>query len=254
MMSKIMVVDDDVQIRGLLDKGFSRQGNTVVPVPDLAQALTKVGQEDFDLVILDLILGKESGITFLEKIRKAKSDLPIIVFSGAMTSDMELDLRKAGANEVIRKGGEVSELFRQSEKILEAGKRLFIEPTQERTLLVIDDDESIRGLLNQFFSRKKYRVLEAETGAKGLEIIGKDKITSVLLDVNMPGESGVDILPKIFELDPTIGVVMVSGEGDERMVKKALELGAYGYIMKPFDFVYLELTVASKLAIAGSHR
>jgi DNA-binding NtrC family response regulator len=68
----------------------------------------------------------------------------------------------------------------------------------------------------------------------------------------MPGMSGLDVLPKILEIDPKAGVVMISGVGDEQNVKKAVDLGAYGYVMKPFDFVYLELTVASKLAIAAS--
>jgi len=49
---------------------------------------------------------------------------------------------------------------------------------------------------------------------------------------------------------PTLGVVMVTGEEDDEKVHKAMEIGAYGYVLKPFDFLYLELVVASKLAIA----
>jgi DNA-binding response OmpR family regulator len=165
---------------------------------------------------------------------------------------VELEMRKAGANEVVTKGGEISELIDKAEKILKVDKDLFIEPSKERILLVIDDDEAIRGMLVQFFSKKKYKVFEAADGESGLSLMRQEKISCVLLDIQMPGMSGLDVLPKLLEIDPKAGVVMISGEGDEQNVKKAVALGAYGYVIKPFDFVYLELTVASKLAIAGN--
>ena len=57
-------------------------------------------------------------------------------------------------------------------------------------------------------------------------------------------------LTKFFEADPQLGIVMASGVQDDERVAKALELGAYGYVLKPFDFLYLELVVSSRLAIA----
>ncbi len=252
-MAKILVVDDDVQIRHVLDKGFSRNGHTVVPVPELAQAQARVEQEAFDLVILDLEMRGEHGITFLENIRKAKCDVPIVIYSGTVTSEMEQKLRKAGANEVIDKDIEITSLVRQAEKILKAGVHLFREPAGERTLLVVEDDSSIRNILNIFFSNKNYKVLEAENGEEALSIAQSKNISCVLLDINMPGISGLEVLPKLLEINPDIGVVMISGERDEETVKKAIAMGAYGYVMKPFDFVYLELTVASRLTIASSN-
>ena len=251
-MANILIVDDDAQVRGLLDRGLGQKGYTVTSVPELAQALAKISKEKFDLVILDLQMRGENGATFLKNIRGAKSDLPIIIFSGALTKEVELEMRKAGANEVVSKGGEISDLFIKVELILKADKHLFAEPAQDRSLLVIDDDDAIRGLIRQFFSKRKYKVFEAADGEAGLNLMRREKVSCVLLDMQMPGMNGLDVLPKLLEINPKAGVVMISGEGDEQNVKKAVALGAYGYIMKPFDFVYLELTVASKLAIASS--
>jgi len=252
-MAKILVIDDDAQMRRVLDKGFSRQGHIVVPVPELAQALIRIEREAFDLVILDLEMRGEHGITFLESIRKAKCDVPIVIYSGAVTIEMEQALRRAGANEVIGKETDIKKLIQQVEKVLEAGGRLFTEPKEEKTLLIVDDDDSIRNFLNTFFSRKNYKVLEAEDGEKAVSIAKSENISCVLLDVNMPGMSGLIVIPKLLEINPDIGIVMISGEGDEEVIKKAIDMGAYGYIMKPFDLVYLELTVASRLTIASSN-
>jgi DNA-binding NarL/FixJ family response regulator len=68
----------------------------------------------------------------------------------------------------------------------------------------------------------------------------------------MPGMDGLTALTKLLEINPKLGVVMTTGIQDEEKVKKAIELGAYGYVLKPFDFLYLELVVMSKLVIAES--
>ena len=66
----------------------------------------------------------------------------------------------------------------------------------------------------------------------------------------MPGMDGLETLPKLLEINPQLGILMASGVQDDEKVKKAVELGAYGYVLKPFDFLYLELVVMSRLAIA----
>lgn len=251
-MANMLVVDDDIRIRELLNKAFERNGHCVVTVPELAQALDRVRKEVFDLIILDLEMRGEQGAVFLRKIRETKSDVPIVIYSGMLTPESEIELRKAGANEVITKGGEISEIIQPVEQILKVGKRLFTASDREKTLLIVDDDELIRGLLVKFFSRKQYKVLEASNAQEGLAAVRREKINCVLLDVRMPDKNGLEILPELLAADPEIGVVMISGEGEEHIVKEAMSKGAYGYILKPFDFVYLELSVASKLAIAGS--
>ena len=250
-MARILVVDDDAHIRGLLDQGFSREGHAVIAVPELVQAFERLGQEEFDLVILDLDMRGEHGDLFLTKIRAAKSDIPIVIYSGMVDRDVELRLRKAGANEVINKGEGISELLQKTEKILKVGHRLFRAPAKERTLLIVEDDEATRNLLHIFFAKKGFKTWEAEDGEKALAVAKSEKISCALLDVNLPGLSGLEILPGLLVINPNMGIVMISGDGDEAIVKKAISMGAYSYVIKPFDFVYLELAVTSRLAIAS---
>jgi len=68
----------------------------------------------------------------------------------------------------------------------------------------------------------------------------------------MPVMDGLTTLEKLLEMKPGICVVMVTGRQDDDKVKKALELGAYNYVLKPFEFLYLELVIKSKLGSAES--
>ena len=93
-------------------------------------------------------------------------------------------------------------------------------------------------------------MLEAEGGRKALELAELHEIGAVLLDMQMPDMDGLTTLKKLLKVKPELGIVMVTAVQDDEKVKEAIELGAYGYVLKPFDFLYLELVVMSKLLIA----
>jgi DNA-binding NtrC family response regulator len=252
-MARLLVVDDDAQMRRMIDIGFSRKGHVVVPVPELAQAQERIEQEDFDLVILDLEMRGEHGSAFLEGIRKARCDIPIVIYSGAVTVEMEKILRKAGANEVFHKDTEINKLVEQAEKVLKARDRLFNESAQDVTLLVVEGDPTVRDLVKTFFENKHYTVFEADSGQRAIEIAQAESVSCALVELGMPGIGGLELLPKLLEINPNMGIVMISENEDHQTIQKAIDLGAYGYVLKPFDFVYLELTVASRLTIASSN-
>ena len=69
----------------------------------------------------------------------------------------------------------------------------------------------------------------------------------MILDISMPGMSGIDTLKGIKEVDPRVGVIMVTAVADQEVAKKAIGLGAYDYITKPMDLNYLETVVIVKI-------
>ena len=253
-MAQILVVDDELEIRELLRKALGMKGYKVATVPSARQALEIIFQEPFDLILLDIKLGQESGISVLKKIREFHTKIPVVIYSGAVTIELEKEARAAGANEVLSKNIEITQLVAQIAKIVKAKDRIFqsSEKKQERPVLIVDDDKEIRHLLRDFFKTKGYKTLEAESGESAIQLVRSEKVFSVLLDIQMPGMDGLVTLENLLKIDPTLGVVMVTAVQDDEKVKKAIELGAYGYVLKPFDFLYLELAVISKLAIAGS--
>jgi len=101
-------------------------------------------------------------------------------------------------------------------------------------ILVVDDDLGARESLG-IILEDEYEVLRAESGERALEILGERAVNVVLLDVKMPGLDGIETLKRIKEKDESVEVIMVSGLNILKKAVDAIKLGAYDYILKPFD-------------------
>jgi DNA-binding NtrC family response regulator len=109
-------------------------------------------------------------------------------------------------------------------------------PTMRRrgTVLVVDDEEGVRASVRAILE-ETCEVLEAENGAAALELLGAREVDLVMLDQRMPGEAGVDVLPRIKAIDPSVVVVLATAVREVRTAVEALKRGAYDYLTKPFD-------------------
>jgi len=116
-----------------------------------------------------------------------------------------------------------------------------------RKLLIVDDEKEVLVFLKMFFQAKGLDVLTAESGEEAIRKVKEEHPKVVLLDILMPGMSGLEALKIIREIDPKIGVIMTTVIQEEDTAKRAIELGAYDYVTKPFDIDYLEMTVLVKL-------
>lgn len=114
-------------------------------------------------------------------------------------------------------------------------------------ILVVDDEVEVCNTLKKFLALKGYEVYTALDGETAVSKTKEVRPHIVLLDIIMPGMSGIDTLKEIKKVDPTVGVIMVTAVVDEEQAKKALKLGAYEYITKPIDLNYLETVVMVKV-------
>ncbi len=106
------------------------------------------------------------------------------------------------------------------------------------TLLLVDDDAMNRDALSRRLTRKGYRVLTAESGVHALETVSATRVDAVLLDVMMPGMSGMETLRRLRESHSVseLPVIMVTANDRSEDVVDALDLGANDYVTKPIDF------------------
>jgi len=115
------------------------------------------------------------------------------------------------------------------------------------TILVVDDEVSIRRTLREILEYEDYEVHDAVDGEEALEAIRSDPYDLVLLDVKMPKIDGMEVLKTMAEEMPEIPVVMISGHGTIETAVEATKLGAYDFIEKPPDLNRLLLTVRNAL-------
>ena len=114
-------------------------------------------------------------------------------------------------------------------------------------LLIIDDDLPTCDLLKEFLSEKDYQVFIATTGEEGLSILRKEKPHIILLDIIMPGRSGIEVLKQIKAIDNKAKVIMLTAIEDEKVIKQVKKHGASDYVIKPFSPSYLEKEVIPKI-------
>lgn len=117
-------------------------------------------------------------------------------------------------------------------------------------ILIVDDEAPFRSALRRLLE-KKYLVVEAETGAKGLQLAYREEPDLVLLDVALPDASGLEILSQFRELRPSPTVVMITAYEQVKDVVTAIKRGAFDYLVKPVDLDEFEFTIQTALEHAG---
>ncbi len=110
-------------------------------------------------------------------------------------------------------------------------------------VLVVDDEIEVCNVLTEFLNLRDFEVHTAHDGPTALSKVKEIRPHIVLLDIIMPGMGGIDVLKEIKKIDPTVGVIMVTGVANHEVAKRTLELGAYDYITKPMDLNYFENVV-----------
>jgi putative nucleotidyltransferase with HDIG domain len=115
------------------------------------------------------------------------------------------------------------------------------------TILVVDDEETVRLAVSKFLTRLGYPVRLAGSGKEALEILGRHEVACLLLDIHLPDTSGLDLLPSVLEANPTASVVMLSARSDAKSAVFCMQRGVVDYVTKPFDLQALGQTVEHAL-------
>ena len=115
------------------------------------------------------------------------------------------------------------------------------------TLLVVDDEEAIRRSMRKYLTLQGYEVAVAASGEEALTVLGRQRIAALLLDVNLPGINGVDLVPRVLELEPDAAILMLTAVNDATSAALCLQRGALDYLLKPVDLTHLGRAVQNAL-------
>nr|WP_281412909.1 HD domain-containing phosphohydrolase [Geobacter grbiciae] len=113
--------------------------------------------------------------------------------------------------------------------------------------MTVDDEEMIRDLMVTALSREGYRCFQAGSAEEARSVLQNNSIDLAILDIMMPGLSGDDFLKELKALSPETVVLMVTALSDTETAMKCIHLGAYDYILKPFDIDRVLLTIHNAL-------
>jgi CheY-like chemotaxis protein len=125
-------------------------------------------------------------------------------------------------------------------------------------ILVVDDEADVEALFRQQFRREirdgRFRMDFARSAAEALQLIDtvvSETLILILSDINMPGMSGLNLLPKVRAARPDVPVIMITAYGDAETKRKVLEGGAEALFTKPIDFTALRSDIEARIGLAA---
>jgi DNA-binding response OmpR family regulator len=256
--NSILIADDNKDNRDLLSRCLEKQGYTVATAEDGQQALDMMAVENFDLLLLDIIMPVMDGYAVLKKMNTdlKQKTLPVIVLTAETETSNVIRCIELGANDYLVKPFDMVVLRNRIVRAL-LNRRLREEVTgelnwlgeQAPAILIVEDDDMSRDLLQKRVSRAGYRVVSVANGSAALETLSKQSFGLVLLDIMMPGMSGYDVLKHLNTNNKLsdMSVIMISALDDQETIERCMQAGAEDYITKPFNALLLKSRILSCL-------
>ncbi len=251
----VLVVDDDDYVRDLIVDYLRARGLEAVEAQNGLEALLKYRQARPQAVVLDILMPRLGGLRALQRIRSLDQGTAVIVVTGAMDTELRRQVLASGATAILTKPIHLKDLWaalggpdgwaEEPGAVPAPPLPPFIDTTavQGGRVLVVDDDAGVRSLLEHVLARHGYEVRSVADGQSALRAIREDSPEAVLLDVNLPGLSGVEALEAVHAITPGVKVIMISGAVSFEVAKDTLARGAFDFVAKPFDMKALAQTL-----------
>jgi len=230
MPKKILVVDDEAEVREYLKSVLEQKGYAVTEVSGGEKVLAKLNEENFDLVLLDLVMPGMDGLEVLKVIRASRKLLPVIIVT-AYGSDKRLkEAISLGAVNFVGKGEGIAELINKIEGSLNIfpgteGKKIDI--------LVVEDEPAVSEYFEEILAGYGYTVKIASSGEEAISLVIKNNPRLILLDIMLPGIDGIETLRQIRKFDQKVIAFVVSAHLDTINEVDRYSLDIYTELEKP---------------------
>jgi two-component system, sensor histidine kinase and response regulator len=252
---RVLVVDDDVEVRVMVAEFLNQRGFEVLEAEDGVEALRKVREARPAALVLDIMMPRLGGLNALPIIRALSPGIVIVVVTGVFDPELQRRAAAAGAHAVLLKPVPLTALGAILLEAAPARPEATRPPKppdrarQAQRILVADDEADVRSMLKELLVDAGYEVCEAEDGVSAVKAVVDNAPAVALLDILMPGLSGVEAVEAIRAAAPSVIVIMVSGTPNLELARRALAYGAFDYVTKPVDFAYLLRSVSVALTM-----
>jgi putative two-component system response regulator len=244
---RILIIEDSRSIRGILANKLKAFGAEVTTAEDGQKGLDKIQQQTFDLVLSDVEMPVMNGLELCKALKnQAKTQRIPVVLISSMERDEDIDRGfEAGASAYILKSSPDDLLLRTIEETLEK-----VRFKRDRTVMIVDDSQTVLKLVKNGLAQAGYRVLTATDGRKALELLTTHLPDIIISDLDMPEMNGFEFRENL-RTDSTfasIPFIVMSANSDRASMRKMVERGAAGYIVKPFNMEQLIITTEKILS------
>ena len=112
-------------------------------------------------------------------------------------------------------------------------------------VLIVDDEKNMLSSFKKILTQDGYQIFTANNAQEALSLAKSQTFDLALMDIRMPGITGLDAFSKLKEIDPKISVIMMTAYGTTETAIEAMRLGAYDYVIKPFDVHEIKIQMSN---------
>jgi two-component system, chemotaxis family, CheB/CheR fusion protein len=237
----VLIVEDDSEVRDLLEIGLSAEGHQVVTANDGVEALNLTERDAFqpDLVISDFNLPNGmDGLCVAGKLRgRLRRSVPVIILTGDISTKTLRDIAVQEC-EHLNKPASLKELVAAIERLVPAPGFAERAPVASvgagaSVIYVVDDDGDVRHAIRSMLEYDGNLVEDFEDGESFLNSYRPGRNACLLLDANLPGINGLDLLKKLKSVGDPVPAIMITGQSDVPMAVEAMKAGAADFLEKP---------------------
>lgn len=230
----ILVVEDMPHIRNSLRIFLQGAGYRVAEAGNPMEARMVLEQRKVDLVLLDIMMPLADGYSFCKALKEDArfKSIPVIFCTAKASREDIAAAISAGGIDYIVKPFTKDIVLGKVAKVLET-----VTAARRATILVVDDDGPTRNIIRYFLTHAGFAVIEAKDAVEAVAALAQSPVVNlVLMDIGIPKVDGMTLTQRLHEHPKyrTVPVVFCSARAEHEVRNKAAELGAVGYIVKPF--------------------
>lgn len=251
-MIKILAVDDEPIICTMIKDAFEPIGFTVLTAHSGDDALKIFAKEKPGLIFLDIKMLGMSGLDVLKKIKEQDKTVKVVMLTVMADTQTKFKAKELGADDFVTKPFMTDHLEAVARK--EIGDLIRERQIQRPRILVVDDEEDVRTrLANLIYRHFACEVDNAGNGQEALEKLKATKFDLAVLDIKMPGLSGIDVIREAMKFTPQTKFLAVSAYDSHDIAEKAINVGAVDFIHKPQTVEGIERKVRDILKKIGKY-
>jgi two-component system response regulator HydG len=226
MPLNVFVVDDDRDFAESLADILTEAGHHVELCSDGETAVRIFREKEFDITFMDVKLPGKNGVESFLEIRKIRPQARVVMMTAYSVEQLVAQAVEQGALGVLRKPFDIDRILAMLDDVKPRG-----------VILMADDDPDFVDSLNNLLSDRGYRVLVARTGREALDAILADGIDILVLDLQMPVLSGLEVYLELKRHDRALPTIIVTGYAAEEAeaIDKLRAMSVAGCLVKPFD-------------------
>jgi len=247
-MATILVVDDEVVFCELLKTLLKGHGHDVLTANNGRQALALFKEHRPRFTMLDLRMPQMDGLEVLKEIRAIDTKAAVMILTAWGSDALELQARKLGVTDFLSKSLSLDTIVASLQRgLMEAAptaggtrtaeekKRAIAGMLKADTILLVDHKPQTSEPLSRFLTQRGYQVHVAKDSPTILESVSREKPQLVIIDMDLPGLKGIEVLRTLRAKNYTGGFVMMTANQDDALHKEALELGSADILGKPVE-------------------